>query len=197
VALITKNQLVTRDIDLLSELARHKAAAVFISLTTLDTKLRAVMEPRTSPPTARLSAIQALASAGIPVGVLVSPVIPGLNDHEIPSILEAAAEAEATAASYVILRLPHAVAPLFEQWLATHVPEKRDKILNRIRAVRQGKLTESAFGKRMRGQGIFAEQIHSLFKVALRKSKLAKEMPELSTAAFRRVGDHQPELALE
>jgi DNA repair photolyase len=196
VAIVTKNLLVTRDIDLLSELARHHAAAVFISLTTLDTQLRAVMEPRTSPPAARLSAIRALATAGIPVVVLVAPVIPGLNDHELPALLKAAAGAGASAAGYVILRLPHAVAPLFEQWLTTHFPARKDKVLNRIRAMRHGKPSESAFGKRMRGEGIFAEQVEALFDVTLRKHGLRRELPELSTASFRRVSTTQQELAL-
>jgi DNA repair photolyase len=197
VTIVTKNFLVTRDIDLLSELARHRAAAVFISLTTLDTELRRVMEPRTSPPAARLAAIEALTKAEIPAGVLLAPVIPGLTDHEIPALVEAAARAGARAAGYIMLRLPHAVAPLFEQWLATHFPGKKNKVLNRIRALRQGKLNESAFGKRMRGEGIFADQVDSLFEVACRKHGLAGRLPELSAAAFRRMTSGQPELALE
>src|SRR5436309_7171267 len=116
VAILTKNNLVTRDIDVLSRLAAFNAVAVFISLTTLDTELRKVMEPRTSPPAARLAAIRALSEAGIPTGVLVAPVIPGLTDHEIPSLIGAAVEAGAGFAGYVVLRLPYAVAPLFEQW---------------------------------------------------------------------------------
>jgi DNA repair photolyase len=197
VAIVTKNLLVTRDIDVLSELARHRAVAVLVSLTTLDTKLRNVMEPRTSPPSARLAAIKALSEAGIPAGALLAPVIPGLTDHEIPALVQAAAEAGACAAGYVILRLPHAVAPLFAQWLESHFPERKDKVLNRLRAMRHGKLYESAFGKRMRGEGIFAEQVDSLFEVACRKHGLARKLPELSTAAFRRVSKEQPELALE
>ncbi|HWX21177.1 MAG TPA: radical SAM protein, partial [Candidatus Binatia bacterium] len=197
VAIVTKNLLVTRDIDLLATLAKHKAAAVYISLTTLDPELRKVMEPRTSPPAGRLAAIEALAKAGVPVGVLLAPMIPGLTDHEIPSLVEAAAGAGARTAGYVMLRLPHAVAPLFEQWLATHFPDRKDKVLNRVRAMRQGKLNESAFGKRMRGEGIFADQVGSLFEVACRKHSLAERLPELSTAAFRRISRGQPELALE
>src|SRR2546425_7907726 len=122
VAIVTKNHLVTRDLDVLGELARHDAAAVFISITTLDTELRKVMEPRTSPPASRLSAIETLANAGIPVGVLVAPVIPGLTDHETPAIIAAAVQAGAQFAGYVVLRLPHAVAPLFEPWLARQFP---------------------------------------------------------------------------
>jgi len=191
VAIVTKNYLVTRDLDLLSELARHQAAAVFISLTTLDTRLRSVMEPRTSPPAARLAAIRELSQAGVPVGALLAPVIPGLTDHEIPALIEAAVSAGARCAGFVMLRLPHAVAPLFEQWLATHFPDRKDKVLNRLRALRQGKLYESAFGKRMRGEGIFADQIESLFDVACRRHGIANDHPPLSTAAFRRPGAEQ------
>jgi DNA repair photolyase len=189
VAIVTKNLLVTRDLDVLSRLARHQAAAVFISLTTLDTELRKVMEPRTSPPAARLAAIKGLSEGGIPVGVLLAPVIPGLTDHEIPALVEAAAKAGARRAGYVMLRLPHAVAPLFERWLEAHFPDRKDKVLNRLQAVRDGKLYQSAFGQRMRGEGIFADQVESLFDVACRKHGIAGNLPELSTAAFRRPGE--------
>src|SRR5258706_16207792 len=191
VIIITKNKLVTRDIDLLSDLARHHATSVFISLTTLDNDLRKVMEPRATPPAARLAAVQKLSAAGIPVGVLLAPIIPGLTDHEIPSLVEAAAKAGARSAGYVILRLPHAVAPLFEQWLATHFPDRKEKVLNRVRAMRHGKLYESAFGQRMSGQGIFADQIDSFFDVACRKHGIGGSLPKLSTAAFRRVSQGQ------
>lgn len=194
VALVTKNQLVTRDIDLLGELARHRAAAVFVSVTTLDASLRHVMEPRTAPPQARLAAIRALAEAGIPTGVLVAPVIPGLTDHEIPSILGAAAEAGAKFAGHVVLRLPYAVAPLFEQWLERHVPGKAAKVLGRIRAIRGGGLNDARFGSRMRGEGIFAAQIEQLFEVACRKAGFSGNGPGLSSAAFRRPGGAQIEL---
>lgn len=186
VGIVTKNQLVTRDLDLLGDLARHKAAVVFISLTTLDAELRKVMEPRTAPPAARLATIKALSQAGIPVGVLIAPVIPGLTDHEIPSLIQAAVEAGARFAGHVTLRLPHAVAPLFEQWLENHFPEKKEKVLNRLRALRGGKLYDAQFGKRMRGEGIFAEQMDQMFDVACRKAGIADNEPELSTAAFRR-----------
>lgn len=186
VSIVTKNQLVARDADLLGELARFNAAAVFLSLPTLDTELRKVMEPRTSPPAARLATITTLAQAGVPTGVLVAPVIPGLTDHEIPAVLEAAAQAGARFASFIVLRLPHAVAPLFEQWLATHFPDRKEKVLNRLRALRDGKLYDNRFGKRMRGEGIFAEQIGSLFEVARRKAGIGACAPELSTASFRR-----------
>jgi DNA repair photolyase len=191
VGIVTKNQLVTRDLDLLTELAKHNAVVVFVSVTTLDTDLRKVMEPRTSPPAARLATIRALAQAGVPVGVLVAPVIPGLTDHEIPAIVAAAVEAGARFAGHVVLRLPYAVAPLFEQWLATHFPEKKEKVLNRLRALRGGKLYDAQFGKRMTGEGIFAEQIEQMFNVACRRAGIADHHLKLSTAAFRRPGGRQ------
>jgi DNA repair photolyase len=164
---------------------------VFISLTTLDGELRKVMEPRTSPPPARLATIAALAQAGIPVGVLMAPVIPGLTDHEIPAVVNAAVEAGARFAGHVTLRLPHAVAPLFEQWLENHFPERKDKVLNRLRALRGGKLYDAEFGKRMRGEGVFADQMDQMFDVACRKAGIADNRPQLSTAAFRRVSGEQ------
>src|SRR5437870_5045793 len=155
-------------------MARHNAAAVFVSITTLDAELRKVMEPRTSPPAGRLSAIEILSKAGVPVGVLVAPVIPGLTDHEMPAILAAAAEAGAKFAGYVALRLPHAVAPLFEQWLDRHLPDRKDKVLNRIRSLRGGKLNDARFGSRMRGEGPLADQISHLFEIARRKARLSE-----------------------
>ena len=194
--IITKNQLVTRDVDLLGELARHHAVSVFISLTTLDGEIRKVMEPRTSPPLARLATIQKLSEAGIPVGVLMAPMIPGLTDHEIPALVEAAANAGAKSASYVLLRLPYAVAPLFEKWLGDHFPARKDKVLNRLRSMHDGKLYDSTFGERMSGHGIFAGQLDALFDVACRKFGLDNKLPPLSTAAFRRVAANQMELSL-
>src|SRR5689334_19803132 len=173
VGIVTKNFLVTRDIDVLSELAKYNAATVYISITTLDTELRKIMEPRTTPPAMRLEAIRRLSDAGIHVGVLMAPIIPGLTDHEIPAVLAAAAKAGAKSAGHVTLRLPYAVAPLFEQWLQTHFPDRKEKVLNRLRTIRGGKLYDSAFGKRMHGDGIFADQIDQLFDVARRKVGIA------------------------
>jgi len=124
----------------------------------------------------------------------VAPVIPGLTDHEIPAVLEAAAQAGAKYAGFIVLRLPHAVAPMFEQWLATHFPDRKEKVLDRLRTMREGRLYDNRFGKRMRGEGIFAEQIESLFDVARRKAGLAERASELSTAAFRRLGGRQMRL---
>jgi DNA repair photolyase len=186
VAIITKNRLVTRDIDLLGELARHGAAGVFISITSLDQELLGRLEPRTTRPAGRLSALTALASAGIPVGVMAAPVIPGLTEHELPAILRAAADAGARFAGYTLVRLPLAVAGLFEDWLAQHVPDRKDKILTRIRNMRGGRLNDSRFGVRMRGEGNAAEMIAQVFHAACRKTGLNRRPWPVSATAFRR-----------
>ncbi len=189
--IITKNQTVARDVDVLGELARCDAAAVWLSVTTLDASLARVMEPRTSSPAGRLEAIAALAQAGIPVGVLVAPVVPGLTDHEMPDILRAAAEAGAKYAGYTTLRLPYGVKDLFADWLSEHRPLRKEKVLERIRDMRGGKLNESDFKTRMVGQGIFAEQLRALFHLGCRRAGLSTNMPELSTASFRRPAGDQ------
>jgi DNA repair photolyase len=191
VGIVTKNALVARDLDLLGELARHGAASVMISLTTLDPDLRRVLEPRTSPVAARLAAIRALREAGVPVGVLVAPVIPAINDHEIPRLLRAAAEAGAGFAGYVMLRLPLAVEGLVSDWLERHFPDRKGKVLAQLAAMRGGRLNDPQFGSRMRGEGLFAEQTAQLFHAARRKHGLADRGPELSGAAFRRPGGVQ------
>ncbi|MFN0067170.1 MAG: PA0069 family radical SAM protein [Limisphaerales bacterium] len=194
VAIITKNLLVTRDADLLAELARHRAAHVTLSITSLDPALRRVIEPRTSPPAVRLAALRELAAAGIPVGVSVSPIIPGLNDHEIPAILAAARAAGAQWAFYVLLRLPHAVKDIFVAWLRQHFPDRAEKVLARLHEARGGALNDPRFGSRMRGEGFYADQIRQLFHAARRRAGFPEETPGLSTAAFRRPGGVQLEL---
>ena len=184
VGIVTKNALVARDIDLLKELASVQAAMVFVSVTTLDSDLARVMEPRASAPAARLRAIEELASAGIPVGVMNAPVIPGLNDHETPAILEAAASAGAIAAGYVILRLPYVVKQLFETWLEQHFPARKEKVLGRLREVRGGKLNETRFGTRMKGEGEWAEVFGDMFRLHRRRVGMQERAPELSAAAF-------------
>jgi DNA repair photolyase len=185
VAIITKNHLVTRDIDLLHHLASHNAAAVNVSVTSLDPGLQRVLEPRTSAPNARLDAIRQLRSAGIPAGVMVAPIIPGLNDHEVPRILEACGKAGAQFAGYTVVRLPWAVAPLFEHWLEEHFPERKEKVLGRIRNLRGYKLNNPKWHTRMIGEGIFAEQIASLFKLGCHHAGIGNR-PKLSIEAFRR-----------
>jgi DNA repair photolyase len=188
VTLITKNHLITRDLDLLSDLASSDAAAAFISVTTLDPELSAKMEPRTSSPARRLAAIEALVGAGVPVGAMVAPVIPGLTDHEMPKILEAVAKAGARTAAYVPVRLPLAVAPFFEEWLERHFPDRKAKVLNRIRELRGGKLNDANFGSRMIGEGVWAQQFKTLFDFARRRHGLDQPFPKLSKAHFRRPG---------
>jgi len=192
VAIITKNRLVTRDIDLLRDLAMHNAAAVNVSVTSLDSSLQRVLEPRTSSPHARLDAIQQLRSAGVPTGVMVAPIIPGLTDHEVPRILDACAKAGAQFAAYTVVRLPWAVAPLFEHWLEEHFPDRKEKVLGRIRHLRGDRLNNSQWHRRMTGQGIFAEQIASMFAVSCKRNRM-RERPKLSCASFQRP-TAQPEL---
>ena len=191
VVIVTKNHLVTRDIDILAELARYDCIGVTLSLTTLDHKLSSLLEPRASRPARRLAAIRALADAGVPVGYLQAPMIPGLTDAEAPAIGVAAARAGATFSGYVALRLPFAVKDLFEQWLDQHYPEKKDKILNRIREIRSGKLNDPNFKTRMRGEGIYAEQMAKLFELARKKSGIGERWPKLTTEHFRRLGKDQ------
>lgn len=191
VGIVTKNHLVCRDSDLLAELAGHQAAAAFVSITTLDGELARHMEPRATQPPGRLDTIETLTRAGVPVGVLVAPVIPGLNDHEMPAILAAAAKAGAVCAGYVLLRLPHGLGPLFEQWLRQHYAERYDKVLSRLRDLRGGSIYDARFGSRMRGEGVLAEQIAGLFALGCRRAGIGSSFPALSTAAFRRPGGTQ------
>jgi DNA repair photolyase len=185
VFIITKNHLVTRDIDLLKPLAEVNAAQVMISVTTLDETLCATLEPRTSRPSYRLDAIRKLSDAGIPVAVNVAPVIPGLTDEEIPRILKACFDAGARTASYTIVRLPLGVKDIFEDWARRAYPDRADKILSRIREMRDGKLNDPNFNSRMQGGGVFAEQIRALFRLSCRKIGMNRDFPELSTTAFR------------
>lgn len=196
VAIITKNRLVTRDIDLLADLAGVNATAVFISVTTLDAGLSRRLEPRASLPRQRLEALHALSAAGIPTGVMVAPVIPGLTDHEIPAILGEAAAAGATRAGKVVLRLPHAVGTVFEEWLEHHYPARKDKVMRRVRSLRGGRCNDPRFGTRMRGEGPYAAQIEGLFNAACKRFGLSKGDAPLSIAAFRRPHGPGGQLAL-
>ena len=194
VGIVTKNALVLRDLDLLAELASHGAAKVVVSLTTLDAELASNLEPRASRPAARLETLRRLAEAGVPAGVSVAPVVPGLNDHEIPALLEAAAAHGASFASCTVLRLPHAVKDVFSAWLDRFEPGRKELILGRIRKLRGGTLNESGFGTRMTGTGPLAAQIRTLFEVSRRRHGLAGRGTPLSSAAFRRRSPGQPEL---
>jgi DNA repair photolyase len=194
VAIVTKNFLVTRDADLLKRLAEIGAAAVYVSVTTLDPALAGAMEPRASTPARRLEAIEILARERVPVGVMVAPVIPALTDAELPSIVAAAARAGARFGGFIPLRLPHGVADLFADWLERRFPARKKKVLARIRAIRGGRLNDPRFGSRMEGEGIFAEQIEALFRTACRTAGISEHGPTLSAAAFRRPPN--PQLSL-
>jgi len=196
IRIITKNALVTRDLDLFRRLAEHGAISVSISLTTLDPELARRLEPRASAPHERLRAIERLAAAGIPTGVMVAPIIPGLTDEETPALLEAAAAAGASHAGRVLLRLPHGLADLFDDWLLAHRPLRREKVLHRLESLRRGRWNDPRFGSRLRGEGPFAEQIADVFRLWARRTGLDATHPELSTTAFRRPGGDQLALAL-
>ncbi len=189
VGMITKNALITRDIDLLSELAALHLVNTTITITTLDKELHRKMEPRTSSPETRLDTIELLAKAGIPVGVSLSPIIPGLNDIEIPAIIKRAHEHGATFAFYTMLRLPYAVKDLFVEWLQQQYPEKAEKVINRIKEVREGKLNNAEFGKRMTGSGEIADSIGQLFDVTCKKYGLNEQTHHLRKDLF--VGKHK------
>ena len=167
VTIVTKGSLITRDLDILSDMASNNLVSVAISLTTLDVSLKNIMEPRACAPKRRLAAIKELTAAGVPVSVLASPMIPFINDSELEAILAAAREAGAHSASYIFLRLPHEIKDLFVEWLQDHFPDRAARVLNTIKAARKGKLYQSEFGQRMRGDGVFADLLAKRFQVAI------------------------------
>ncbi len=183
--LITKNALILRDLDLLQAMAKLGLVHVNVSVTSLDARLARSMEPRTSSPDGRLRAVRTLSDAGIPVRILVAPVIPGLNDSEIPAILAAVKEAGARGAGFVLLRLPFTVAPVFLEWLEREYPERRQRVEERIRATRQGKLNDPQFGSRMRGKGEIAERIVDLFHLFAKRQGLDGDLPPYDFSQFR------------
>jgi len=184
-ALITKSALVLRDRDLLSELAARGLVRVAVSVTTLDDELKRRLEPRTAGPAARLGIIRDLAAAGVPVSAMAAPVIPRINDPELEAIVAAVADAGARSVSYVLLRLPHEVRPLFEDWLQAHYPLRAEAVMNDLRASHGGKAYRADFGHRMRGAGPVADMIAKRFAVARRRAGLADDLPELDVTAFR------------
>lgn len=194
VVVITKNALVTRDLDHLQELARFAAVSVFLSVTSLDPKLARILEPRASSPRQRLEAIETLAEAGVPVGVSAAPMIPGLNDHELAQILTESAGAGAQFAFYTMVRLPGQVAPVFEDWLERFFPDRKEKVLARIRDSHGGELNDNTPGQRMRGQGGQAEQLRQVFQATARRVGLERAPTALRTDSFRRMMPGQGEL---
>lgn len=195
VSIVTKSALIERDIDLLAQMAEKNLIHIMVSVTTLDTKLASSLEPRAVAPHRRLQVIENLGKAGIPVGVLVTPVIPVINDHEIENILEAVSHAGALTAGYVILRLPHEVKYLFEEWLQNHVPLKAEHVMNRVRDMRGGKAYDSRFDQRMRGTGIFAELIRKRFAAASRRLGFPG-MPEFDCSMFKPANGKSAQMTL-
>ena len=190
--IITKNHLVTRDIDIIAPMSVLQIAAVSVSVTTLDAELSGLMEPRASRPKLRLQTIRELAEAGISVGVNVAPVIPGLTDHEMPHIMEEAKKAGATHAGFTVVRLPYSVKDLFQEWIGHHYPHRKNKILNRIKDMRGGKMYNAEFGSRMHGEGEFAELVATMFRRYCREFGFNETSRRLSTKHFRRLGNQLP-----
>jgi DNA repair photolyase len=182
--IVTKSDLVLRDLDLLAPLAEKNLVRVCLSITTLDRRLARALEPRAPRPDKRLAAVRARAAAGVPVAVLAAPLIPALNDPELEAILQAGAEAGADSASYVLLRLPREIGPLFEEWLDTHYPDRKARILEHVRGARGGKLYDSAWGTRMKGQGPYAYLLKRRFELACKRLGLDKRSWALDTAQF-------------
>ncbi|NIP31535.1 MAG: PA0069 family radical SAM protein [Candidatus Dadabacteria bacterium] len=191
VGIVTKNYLVTRDMDILKELSEYDCINVVISITTLDSKLSNKMEPRASHPSYRLKAIEKLSEKGIPVMVLIAPVIPGLTDHEIPKIIEESVNAGAKQAGFVILRLPHGVKDIFINWLELSYPERKNKVVHRIESIRNGKLNSSQFFDRMKGKGLFSKQIKDIFDMSCKKTGIQGNRIKLDTSHFKRVNLRQ------
>ena len=185
VGIITKSALVTRDIDILAPMAAQGLVGVAVSITTLDRDLARRMEPRASTPALRLAAVRELADAGIPVSVLASPMIPALNDHELERIMEAAVEAGAEEASYIMLRLPLELAALFEEWLRRHYPDRADRVLSLIRQSRDGAIYQSEFGTRMRGTGPYADLLRHRYQLARRRLGLQGRRWAMDCSRFK------------
>ncbi|GAA4302808.1 hypothetical protein GCM10023183_14810 [Nibribacter koreensis] len=184
VSVITKNALILRDLDILQELHKHQLLHVNISITTLQEELRQKMEPRTATGIRRLAVVKTLAEAGLPVNVMVAPVIPGLNDQEIPSILQAAANAGALSAAYTVVRLNGVIGEIFEDWVMKAYPDRGAKVLDQIKSCHGGSLNDSQFGRRMQGEGQWAETIKSLFKVYYQKCFSGRSMPPYDFTQF-------------
>jgi DNA repair photolyase len=198
ISIVTKSALIVRDLDLLQDMARDRLVSVMLSITTLDNDIKRTLEPRTASPQARLKVLEQLSAAGVPVGVMVAPVIPSLTDHEMEHILEASKNAGATRAAYTLLRLPHEVKDLFREWLAEHYPDRAQHVMSIINQSRGGKDYQSEFGTRMVGTGVFAELLRKRFQVA--KRKLGFDTPDerfnLRTDLFRPPASNRAQMTL-
>ena len=184
VTIVTKSAMVLRDLDILSEMAEKNLVSVAFSVTTLDNKLSRAMEPRASAPHRRLFALKTLAKGGVPTMVLAAPMIPSLNDHELEGILKAAADAGVVDAGYILVRLPHEISPLFQDWLARHYPERAERVMSLIRSMRGGKDYEAVFGKRLYGEGPYAELMARRFRLAVQRFGFNKDRSCLATDIF-------------
>jgi len=189
VGLITKNSLILRDIDLLQDLAKDNLVHVMISITTLNEDLRRAMEPRTASAVKRLKTVEELSIAGVPVGIMNAPIIPGLNHHEIPSILKAAAEHGALTVGMTVVRLNGSIGKLFEDWLRKNFPDRFDKVWNQICSLHGGDVNDSQFGRRMIGDGNIADSIHQLFRASKKKYFSDKQLPPYDLTKFRKGGN--------
>jgi len=196
VSIVTKSALILRDLDILAPMAERGLASAMISVTTLERGLARRLEPRAATPARRLEAIRALAAAGVPAGVMVAPVIPGLTDHEIEPIVEAAGEAGARCAGLTLLRLPLEIKDLFREWLATHAPLRAAHVERLVRETRQGRLNDARFGSRMRGTGPYAEQIERRFALACKRFGIARDLPALDATRFRKPSVPSAQLTL-
>jgi DNA repair photolyase len=189
VGMISKNSLVTRDLDILTDLAKDNLVQIHISITTLNEDLRRVMEPRTASAIKRLMTVEALAKAGIPVGIMNAPIIPGLNHHEIPMVLKAAADHGALGAGMTMVRLNGSIGKIFEDWLRKNFPDRFEKVWHQISEVHGGHVNDSTFGRRMTGEGNYAEAVHQLFRSAKKKYFGGRSMPPLDLTKFRKGGN--------
>ena len=189
VGLITKNSLILRDLDLLQDLASENLVHVYLSVTTLEESLRRKMEPRTASATKRLATMEALAKAGVPVAVMNAPIIPGLNHHEIPQILKAAADHGAWGAGMTVVRLNGKLEEIFSDWLQKNFPDRFQKVMHQIAELHGGKVQDNQFGRRMKGEGVLAESIHQLFRQSRKKYFQGKSMPEFNLKVFRKGGN--------
>ena len=188
VGVITKNVLVSRDIDILKELASRDLVHIYFSLTTLDDKLRRVLEPRTATAKAKLNAIEKLSDAGIPVGIMNAPIIPGLNEHEMPKVIKAAADAGALSAGYTVLRLNGPISTIFYSWLKKNFPGQSRKIWHKVQSMHGGKVNDSQWGRRMQGEGSLADTINQLFNQSRKKYMNGRGLPEYNLSRFSRNG---------
>ncbi len=185
IGMITKNALILRDLDILQEMAKHNLCMVYVSINSLNEKLRQAMEPRTTTAKQRLKVVEDLSKAGIPIGVMVAPLVPGLSDHEIPAVLKAVANAGASSAGYTVVRLNGAIAQIFEDWLHKNYPDRFEKVWHMIQSCHGGKVNDSVFGERMHGVGNISQMINDTFRLHCRLNGLNQKQIKLDRSQFK------------